>query len=148
MKSVEITEESYVGIPADVEAFTAADEAVWFESKDIGCQPAVIATLKGLRAKVPVTAIAVKDEDGAEVASGTELSIAGGAKLYVHVVRTPVYSDYPCTWASGDSTKVKVTKIDDGSALIEPVAANASAITITATGSTGITATVSVKPVS
>ncbi len=147
MKSVEITEESYVGIPADVEAFTAADEAVWFDSKDIGCQPAVIATLKGLRAAVPVTAVAVKGEDGADVASGTELSIAAGAKLLVHAVRTPVYSAFPCTWASADSTKVKVTKIDDSSALIEPVAANASAVAVTVTGSAGVTASVSVKPV-
>ena len=45
MKSIEMTEETYAGIPADVEAFTLDDEKRWFDSQDISCMPAVLATL-------------------------------------------------------------------------------------------------------
>ncbi|MEA5034230.1 hypothetical protein SDC9_188256 [bioreactor metagenome] len=149
MKSIEMTEESYKGIPADVEAFTAADEEQWFKSQDISCAPAILSAMKGLRAMIAVTALALTDEAGDAVASATELSIAAGDSLRVKVARTPVYSGYPITWTSEDATKVKVTAdpYDSAYALIEPVAANASAVTITATGSVGITATCTIKPV-
>ena len=148
MKSIEMTQETYLGIPADAEAFTLEDENRWFESQDIACMPAVLATLKGLRAAVAPTALAVKTAGGESVAAGTELSLAAAASLRVRVDYTPVYSHYPITWSSGDSTKVKVTaEADSCYALIEPVAANTSAITITATGPTGVTGTCTIKPV-
>ena len=64
MKSITMSEESYKGIPADAEAFTLEDEKRWFESQDISCMPAVLATLKGLRATVAVTAVAMVDAAG------------------------------------------------------------------------------------
>ena len=64
MKSIEITEEGWAGIPADAAAFTKADEVAWVDTKDIQCLGPVVATLKGLRAAFPVTSIAIKDPDG------------------------------------------------------------------------------------
>lgn len=141
MKSIEITEEGWAGIPADAAAFTKADEVAWVDTKDIQCLGPVVATLKGIRAAVPATSIAIKGPDGADVPAGTELSVTGEESLVVHVVYDPVYSSYPITWGSSDPTKVKVTAIDTYSALVEPVAANVSAITITATAQAGKTDT-------
>ena len=143
MKSIGMTSESYVGVPADINAFTLEDEKAWFDTKDISCLPAILATLKGLRAVQPVTAIAIKDVLGDDVSTAT-LSAAAHDEIVVQVVRTPVSSTFPITWASSDSTKASVTKLDDSSAVIKAVAADVSAVTITATGSTGITDTVSV----
>lgn len=141
MKSIEITEEGWAGIPADAAAFTKEDEASWVDTKDIQCLGPVVATLKGLRAAIPATSIAIKGPDGDDVTAGTELSVTGKESLVVHVVYDPVYSSYPITWTSSDATKVKVTAIDTYSALVEPVAANVSAITITATAQAGKTDT-------
>lgn len=147
MKSVEMTKEMWAGVPADKDAFTIEDEKQWFESKDIQCLPAVLSTLKGLRKEITVTAIAIKDMAGYAVASATELSVDDGDSLLVKIAFTPACGLYDVTWASGDATKVKVTKIDECTALIEPVAANSSAITITATAATGVTGTCTIKPV-
>lgn len=147
MKSIEITEEGWAGIPVDAEAFTKADEVSWVDTKDIQCLGPVVATLKGLRAAFPATSIAIKGPDGEDVPASTELSVAGEESLVVHVVYDPVYSSYPITWASSDATKVKVTAIDTYSALVEPVAADAGAITITATAQAGKTDTATFKAV-
>ncbi len=147
MKSIEITEEGWAGIPADAAAFTKEDEASWVDTKDIQCLGPVVATLKGLRAAIPATTIAIKGPDGEAVPASTELSVAEKESLVVHVVYDPVYSSYPITWASSDATKVKVTAIDTYSALVEPVAADANAITITATAQAGKTDTATFKAV-
>ena len=147
MKSIEITKEGWAGIPADAAAFTKADEASWVDTKDIQCLGPVVATLKGLRAAIPATTIAIKGPDGENVTASTELSVTGGDSLVVHVVYDPVYSSYPITWTSSDKTKVKVTAIDTYSALVGPVAANAADITITATAQAGKTATATFKAV-
>ena len=147
MKSIEITEEGWAGIPADAAAFTKADEVAWVDTKDIQCLGPVVSTLKGIRAAFPASSIAIKGPDGAAVTASTELSVAGEESLVVHVVYDPVYSSYPITWTSSDATKVKVTAIDTYSALVEPVAANVSAITITATAQAGKTATATFKAV-
>lgn len=147
MKSIEITKEGWAGIPADAAAFTKADEAAWVDTKDIQCLGPVVATLKGLRAAFPVTSIAIKDPDGENVTANTELSVTGEESLVVHVIYDPVYSSYPITWTSSDTTKVKVTAIDTYSAIVEPVAADAGAITITATAQAGKTNTATFKAV-
>ena len=149
MKSITVNSDAWEGISADAAAFTVDDEKKWYESKDIQVQPAVIATLKGLRAGFPLTGLAIKDMDGESVAANTELDISDAETLQVKVVRTPAYSTYPITWSSSAATKVKVEKIDDNgdTALITPLVAQDSAVTITATGSTGVTATVTIKPV-
>ena len=147
MKSIEITEEGWAGIPADAAAFTKADEVAWVDTKDIQCLGPIVSTLKGIRAAFPVTSIAIKGPDGVDVTASTELSVTGEASLVVHVVYDPVYSSYPITWTSSDATKVKVTAIDTYSALVEPVLANAGDITITATAQAGKTATATFKAV-
>lgn len=147
MKSIEITKEGWAGIPADAVAFTKADEASWVDTKDIQCLGPVVATLKGIRAAFPATTIAIKGPDGENVTASTELSVTGGESLVVHVVYDPVYSSYPITWTSSGATKVKVTAIDTYSALVEPVAADAADITITATAQAGKTATATFKAV-
>ena len=147
MKSIEITEEGWAGIPADAAAFTKADEEVWVETKDIQCLGPVVATLKGLRAAFPVTSVAIKGPDGEDVTASTELSVTGEESLVVHVIYDPVYSSYPITWTSSDATKVKVTAIDTYSALVEPVLADAGDITITATAQAGKTDTATFKAV-
>lgn len=147
MKSIEITEEGWAGIPVDAVAFTKADEEAWVETKDIQCLGPVVATLKGLRAAFPVTSVAIKGPDGADVSASTELSVTGEESLVVHVIYDPVYSSYPITWTSSDATKVKVTVIDTYSALVEPVLADAGDITITATAQAGKTDTATFKAV-
>ena len=141
MKSIDITEEGWAGIPVDAEAFTKADEVAWVDTKDIQCLGPVVATLKGIRAAFPVTTIAIKGPNGEDVPASTQLSVDGEESLVVHVVYDPVYSSHLITWSSSDSTKVKVTAIDTYSALVEPVAANAGAITITATAQDSVTDT-------
>jgi hypothetical protein len=145
MKSISMTKEAYGGIPADAEAFTIADERTWFDSKDIHCLPAILATLKGLRATITPTAIAVKDADGNAV-SAKELSISAGDKLVVCANFTPVTAGKEVTWTSSSDATAKVTAIDEYSALVEPVAASASAVTITATVDS-VTGTCTVKAV-
>jgi len=147
MKSIEITEEGWAGIPVDAVAFTKADEVAWVDTKDIQCLGPVVATLKGLRAAFPVTSIAIKDPNGDDVTASTQLSVTGEESLVVHVVYDPVYSSYPITWTSSDATKVKVTKIDTYSALVEPVLADAGDITITATAQAGAADTATFKAV-
>ena len=147
MKSIEMTKEAWDGITADKDAFTIDDEKKWIESKDIQCLPAIVATLRGLRKEITVTAIAIKDMDGEAITAATELSVAKRESLKVKIEFTPAAGLYDCTFASGDATKVKVTKLDECTALIEPVAAHTSAITITATAATGVTGTCTIKPV-
>ena len=147
MKSIDITEEGWAGIPVDAAAFTKADEVAWVDTKDIQCLGPVVATLKGIRAAVPAANIYIKGPDGEDVTPNTELSVTEEASLVVHVVYDPVYSSHPITWSSSDSTKVKVTAIDTYSALVEPVLADLSAITITATAQASKTDTATFKAV-
>lgn len=128
MKSVEMTEETYAGIPADIEAFTLDDEKRWFDSQDISCMPAVLATLKGLRGTVAVTAITIQDEDGGDLST---LTLAVGEKAKVKVARTPAYANTVTTWESATPATVKVTVIDESYAEIERLAAGT--INVTAT---------------
>lgn len=128
MKSIEMTEETYVGIPADIDAFTLDDEKRWFDSQDISCMPAVLATLKGLRATATVTAITIQDEDGEDLST---LTLAVGEKAKVKVARTPAYANTVTTWQSATPTTVKVTAIDESYAEIERLAAGTISVTAT-----------------
>lgn len=128
MKSIEMTEETYAGIPADVEAFTLDDEKRWFDSQDISCMPAVLATLKGLRATATVTAITVQNENGEDLAT---LTLAVGEKAKVKVSRTPAYANTAATWESATPATVKVTAIDESYAEIERLASGTIVVTAT-----------------
>lgn len=133
MKSIEMTEETYSGIPADIEAFTLDDEKRWFDSQDISCMPAVIATLKGLRAVAEVTAITMQDENGADLST---LTLTVGEKARVKVARTPAYANTEATWESATPATVKVTAIDESYAEIERLAEGTVAVTATCGGKT------------
>lgn len=133
MKSVEMVSETYGGIPADVQAFTPADEAVWFDSKDIQCLPAILATLKGLRATVTITALTLAE---------TTISIMTGEEKAVSSEYTPAEAFRPVAWSSSNDGVVTVETNDDGiNAKI--IGIKAGTATITATGG-GQTATISV----
>lgn len=133
MKSVEMVSESYSGIPADVQAFTPADESVWFNSKDIQCLPAILATLKGLRATITITGMALSD---------TTVSLAAGEDKEVSSVYAPVEAFQPVTWTSSNEDVAAAVTNDDGiNAIIKSVKAGTA--TITATGG-GQTAAISV----
>lgn len=140
MKSIEMTQEAYVGIPADVAAFTLDDEKRWFESQDVSCMPAVIATLKGLRALVSVTGVAIHDEADADIST---LTLAVGESAVVKASRTPVYANKTATWSSSDAEKVTATALDESRALVKRLAEGT--VTVTVTGASGVTDTLSVN---
>ena len=80
-----------------------------------------------------------------EFVDDTAFEIEEGKSAIRTVVLTPFNSTSTVTFSSADATKVKVTKIDDRTVKIEGVAADATAITITATCETSLTDTISVK---
>lgn len=133
MKSVEMVSETYGGIPADAQAFTPADEAVWFDSKDIQCLPAILATLKGLRATVAVTGLTVSE---------SALSLVVGESKAVSSEYAPIEAFQPVAWSSSKDAVATVSTCDDGiNAVITGIKAGTA--TITASGG-GQTATISV----
>lgn len=105
MRSVEMTKETYAGIPADALAFTPADESVWFESKDIQCLPAILATLKGLRAAISVTKL---------TASLAAVSVVAGESVAVSSEYTPAEAFQPVVWTTENAGIATVSTADDG----------------------------------
>lgn len=112
MKSVEMTSETYAGIAADALAFTPSDEAVWFESKDIQCLPAIIATLKGLRAKVAATKLTL---------SQSAVNIVAGESALVSSEYTPMEAFLPVSWSSNNAAVIVTSKDDGINAVIKGV---------------------------
>lgn len=133
MKSVEMVSETYGGIPADAQAFTPADEAVWFDSKDIQCLPAILATLKGLRAAVAVTGLTLSE---------SAISLVEGEKKCVSSEYVPIEAFQPVAWSSSNDSVATVATSDDGiNAIIKGIKAGTA--TVTASGG-GQTAAISV----
>lgn len=79
-----------------------------------------------------------------EFTDDTAFSIEEGQSVIRTVVLTPFNSTSSVTFTSADSTKVKVTKIDNRHVKIEGASADASPVTITATCETSLTDTISV----
>ena len=153
MKSIEITSDSYAGVPADKEALTSADIDAVFNSGDWkGASAALVSCIKGYVAqaaadavtiaeeiaeqKVPViaTAIAVPDTEGVVV----------GAKVVIPVTFTPAGCNQIITAESGTIAKGTV-EVDAGykSVTVTGVAAGDTVITVTC-GSKTDTCTVTV----
>ena len=153
MKSIEITSDSYAGVPADKEALTSTDIDAVFNSGDWkGASAALVSCIKGYVAqaeadavtiaeeiaeqKVPVvaTAIAVPDTEGVVV----------GAKVVIPVTFTPAGCNQIITAASGTVAKGTV-EVDAGykSVTVTGVAAGDTVITVTC-GSKTDTCTVTV----
>ena len=59
MKSIEITEEGWAGIPTDAVAFTKADEVAWVDTKDV--RPADSLAFAVLNDRVRKVSDAVQD---------------------------------------------------------------------------------------
>ena len=68
--------------------------------------------------------------------TGTALSVAEGASVIIPIVVTPTNATTTFTFTSADSTKVKVTKVDNRHVKVEGVDADATPVTITATDGT------------
>ena len=68
--------------------------------------------------------------------TGSTLSVAEGASVIIPIVVTPTNATTTFTFTSADSTKVKVTKVDNRHVKVEGVDADATAITITASDGT------------
>ena len=153
MKSIEITSDSYAGVPADKEALTSTDIDAVFNSGDWkGASAALVSCIKGYVAqaeadavtiaeeiaeqKVPVvaTAIAVPDTEGVVV----------GAKVVIPVTFTPAGCNQIITAESGTIAKGTVA-VDAGykSVTVTGVAAGDTVITVTC-GSKTDTCTVTV----
>ena len=153
MKSIEITSDSYAGVPADKEALTSTDIDAVFNSGDWkGASAALVSCIKGYVAqaaadavtiaeeiaeqKVPVvaTAIAVPDTEGVVV----------GAKVVIPVTFTPAGCNQIITAESGTIAKGTV-EVDAGykSVTVTGVAAGDTVITVTC-GSKTDTCTVTV----
>lgn len=121
MKSIEMVSETYGGIPADAQAFTPADESVWFDSKDIQCLPAILATLKGLRATVAITGLTLSD---------TTVSIKAGEDKEVSSVYAPAEAFKAVVWTSSNDAVATVETNDNGiNAIIKGVKAGTATIT-------------------
>lgn len=135
MKSIEMVSETYGGIPADAQAFTPADESVWFDSKDIQCLPAILATLKGLRALVVITDITLSE---------TAVSLVAGEDKFVSSTYKPVEAFQSVIWKSSNDGIATVETSDDGiSARLIGVKAGTAKVTATGGGKTAtITVTV------
>lgn len=68
--------------------------------------------------------------------TGTALSVAEGASVIIPIVVTPTNATTTFTFTSADSTKVKVTKVDNRHVKVEGVDADATPVTITASDGT------------
>ena len=153
MKSIEITQDSDAGVPADKEALTSTDIDAVFNSGDWkGALAALVSCIKGYVAqaaadavtiaeeiaeqKVPVvaTAIAVPDTEGVVV----------GAKVVIPVTFTPAGCNQIITAESGTLAKGTV-EVDAGykSVTVTGVEAGDTVITVTC-GSKTDTCTVTV----
>ena len=153
MKSIEITSDSYAGVPADKEALTSTDIDAVFNSGDWkGASAALVSCIKGYVAqaaadavtiaeeiakqKVPVIATAISVPDTADVVVG--------AKVVIPVTFTPVGCNQIITAESGTVAKGTV-EVDAGykSVTVSGLDAGDTVITVTC-GSKTDTCTVTV----
>lgn len=153
MKSIEITSDSYAGVPADKEALTSTDIDAVFNSGDWkGASAALVSCIKGYVAqaaadaatiaeeiakqKVPVIATAISVPDTADVVVGEEVVIP--------VTFTPEGCNQIITAESGTVAKGTV-EVDEGykSVTVTGLEAGDTVITVTC-GSQTDTCTVTV----
>ena len=160
MKSIEITSDSYAGVPADKEALTSADIDTVFHSGDWkGASAALVSCIKGYVAQAAADAVTIAARDATiieEIAEqkvpviATAISIPEtegvvvGARVVIPVTFTPAGCNQIITAVSGTAAKGTV-EVDAGykSVTVTGVEAGDTVITVTC-GSQTDTCTVTV----
>ena len=153
MKSIEITSDSYAGVPADKEALTSTDIDAVFNSGDWkGASAALVSCIKGYVAQAAADAVTIAEEIAEQkvpvIATAISIpeteGVVVGAKVVIPVTFTPAGCNQIITAESGTVEKGTV-EVDAGykSVTVTGVEAGDTVITVTC-GSKTDTCTVTV----
>lgn len=153
MKSIEITSDSYAGVPADKEALTSTDIDAVFNSGDWkGASAALVSCIKGYVAQAAADAVTIAEEIAEQkvpvIATAISIpataNVVAGAEVVIPVTFTPAGCNQIITAESGTIAKGTV-EVDAGykSVTVTGVAAGDTVITVTC-GSKTDTCTVTV----
>lgn len=153
MKSIEITSDSYAGVPADKEALTSTDIDAVFKSGDWkGASAALVSCIKGYVAQAEADAVTIAEEIAKQkipvIATAISIpeteNVVVGEEVVIPVTFTPEGCNQIITAASGTEAKGTV-EVDAGykSVTVTGVEAGDTVITVTC-GSQTDTCTVTV----
>lgn len=153
MKSIEITSDSYAGVPADKEALTSTDIDAVFNSGDWkGASAALVSCIKGYVAQAAADAVTIAEEIAEQkvpvIATAISIpeteDVVVGAKVVIPVTFTPAGCNQIITAESGTVANGTV-EVDAGykSVTVTGVLAGDTVITVTC-GSKTDTCTVTV----
>ena len=153
MKSIEITSDSYAGVPADKEALTSTDIDAVFNSGDWkGASAALVSCIKGYVAQAAADAVTIAEEIAEQkvpvIATAISIpeteGVVVGAKVLIPVTFTPAGCNQIITAESGTVAKGTV-EVDAGykSVTVTGIEAGDTVITVTC-GSKTDTCTVTV----
>ena len=153
MKSIEITSDSYAGVPADKEALTSTDIDAVFDSGDWkGASAALVSCIKGYVAQAAADAVTIAEEIAEQkvpvIATAISIpeteGVVVGAKVVIPVTFTPAGCNQIITAESGTEAKGTV-EVDAGykSVTVTGIEAGDTVITVTC-GSQTDTCTVTV----
>lgn len=153
MKSIEITSDSYLGVPADKEALTSTDIDAVFNSGDWkGASAALVSCIKGYVAQAAADAVTIAEEIAEQkvpvIATAISIpeteGVVVGAKVVIPVTFTPAGCNQIITAESGTVANGTV-EVDAGykSVTVTGVLAGDTVITVTC-GSQTDTCTVTV----
>jgi hypothetical protein len=153
LKSIEITSDSYAGVPADKEALTSADiDAVFYSGDWKGASAALVSCIKGYVAQAAADAVTIAEEIAEQkvpvIATAISIpeteNVVVGAKVVIPVTFTPAGCNQIITAESGTVANGTV-EVDAGykSVTVTGVLAGDTVITVTC-GSKTDTCTVTV----
>ena len=153
MKSIEITSDSYAGVPADKEALTSTDIDAVFNSGDWkGASAALVSCIKGYVAQAAADAVTIAEEIAEQkvpvIATAISIpeteDVVVGAEVVIPVTFTPAGCNQIITAESGTVANGTV-EVDAGykSVTVTGVLAGDTVITVTC-GSKTDTCTVTV----
>ena len=153
MKSIEITSDSYAGVPADKEALTSTDiDAVFYSGDWKGASAALVSCIKGYVAQAAADAVTIAEEIAEQkvpvIATAISIpeteDVVVEAKVVIPVTFTPAGCNQIITAVSGTDAKGTV-EVDAGykSVTVTGVEAGDTVITVTC-GSQTDTCTVTV----
>ena len=153
MKSIEITSDSYAGVPADKEALTLTDiDAVFYSGDWKGASAALVSCIKGYVAQAAADAVTIAEEIAKQkvpvIATAISIpeteNVVVGAEVVIPVTFTPAGCNQIITAESGTVEKGTV-EVDAGykSVTVTGVLAGDTVITVTC-GSKTDTCTVTV----
>ncbi len=153
MKSIEITSDSYAGVPADKEALTSVDIDAVFKSGDWkGASAALVSCIKGYVAQAAADAVTIAEEIAEQkvpvIATAISIpeteNVVVGADVVIPVTFTPAGCNQIITAESGTVAKGTV-EVDAGykSVTVSGLEAGDTVITVTC-GSQTDTCTVTV----